>query len=350
VPNPHVLTVDLHAQARTWSLTPEGEAAIHAAAPAGWTVRVVKETTVSDGDGGRGPGPEVLAAIAEAEVYFGFGITRPLFEAARRLKWVHSAAAGVGGALFPEMRESPVLLTNSAGVHAVPIAEHVVAGVMFLVRGLDVAQTLQRAGRWDKAPFVDGSAPVREMGDCRALIIGAGGLGGEIAKRFTALGTRCTGIRRRPALGTPPGFARLAEPGGDALDRELAAADILVLAAPATPETTGLITAERLDRLPREAIVVNVSRGSLLDEDSLTQRLQAGRLRGAVLDVFREEPLASSSPLWQLPQVVLTPHVSAVSPARFWERELALFGDNWRRYAAGEGARMRNLVDKRAGY
>jgi phosphoglycerate dehydrogenase-like enzyme len=109
-----------------------------------------------------------------------------------------------------------------------------------------------------------------------------------------------------------------------------------------------LLTAARLDLLPRSAIVVNVARGAMLDDDALIERLRDGRLRGAVLDVFRSEPLASTSPLWQVPQVLLTPHVSPVSPGRFWPRQLDLFLDNWRRYLSGEP--LRNVVDKHAGY
>jgi phosphoglycerate dehydrogenase-like enzyme len=103
-----------------------------------------------------------------------------------------------------------------------------------------------------------------------------------------------------------------------------------------------------LDRLPHDAVLVNVARGSLVDEGALVERLRSGRLRGAVLDVFEEEPLPASSPLWGLPSVLLTPHVSAVSPHGFWERELSLFVDNWHRYV--EGREMKNVVDKEAGY
>jgi phosphoglycerate dehydrogenase-like enzyme len=109
-----------------------------------------------------------------------------------------------------------------------------------------------------------------------------------------------------------------------------------------------MLTAQRLDLLPRHAIVVNVARGALVDEEALADRLARGRLRGAVLDVFQEEPLATDSPLWQLRSTLVTPHVSPVSPGRFWERELDLFLENWRRYRSGEP--LRNVVDKHAGY
>jgi phosphoglycerate dehydrogenase-like enzyme len=136
--------------------------------------------------------------------------------------------------------------------------------------------------------------------------------------------------------------------GPGALDGELAEADVLVLAAPLTADTSELLTRARLERLPRGAIVVNVARGALLDETALADLLEQGRLRGAVLDVFREEPLASSSRLWHLPNALVAPHVSPVSPGLFWPRQLDLFLDNWRRYVNGEP--LRNLVDKQAGY
>lgn len=338
--------MDLNSTAHQWKLGAQRADVIRGSAPAGWKVRVVSAPTTSDGDGGAPPSEEALDAIRDAEVYFGFGISRPLFLGAKRLKWVHSGAAGVGGALFPEMQESNVVLTNSAGVHAVPIAEHVLAGVLCLLRGLDIAVEQQRERKWSREPFVDSSSPVRELRDCRAVVVGSGGIGSAIATRLTALGVLCTGIRRRPELGVPDGFSEVAGP--DALDSLLPHADLLILAVPATQDTREMIMAARLDLLPPGAIVVNIARGSLLDERALAERIEQGRLRGAVLDVFQEEPLPASSPLWQMRQVVLTPHVSPVSPHGFWPRALDLFLTNWRRYVAGQP--LLNVVDKAAGY
>jgi phosphoglycerate dehydrogenase-like enzyme len=187
---------------------------------------------------------------------------------------------------------------------------------------------------------------MRELRGSRVLVIGAGGLGSEIARRCSAFGARCVGIRRRPGLGTPEGFERVVGP--EALDAELPHADILVISAPATTDTKAMVSRTRLELLPAHGIVVNVARGTLLDEEALADLLEAKALRGAVLDVTQREPLARESRLWQLRSVLLTPHVSAVSPAGFWERELALFLDNWRRYIAGEP--LRNVVDKHEGY
>ena len=178
------------------------------------------------------------------------------------------------------------------------------------------------------------------------LVLGAGGIGSEVARRCAAFGAACTGVRRRPELGAPPGFARVVGPA--AIDAELPAADVVVVAAPSTGETRRLLDSRRLGLLPAGAIVVNVARGALLDEQALAAGLREGRLRGAVLDVFEQEPLAAESPLWGLPSVVMTPHVSGVSPRRFWERGVARLVDNWARYDAG--APLRNVVDKGAGY
>ena len=343
---PPILVVDLAATSRNWSLTEEGRARIRESSPPGWDVRFVDAPTVSDGDGGTRPSAEAMRAIRDAEAYVGFGIHRELFIAGRRLQWVHSAAAGVGAALFPEMLASDVTLTNSAGIHALPIAQHVVAGVIHLLRSFDVAIEQQRAATWDKAPFTGDSSTVRELADCCVLIVGAGGIGQTLSRAMAHFGARCTGVRRRPELGVPGGCERVVGP--DSLDAELARADVVILATPATPQTDTLLNARRLALLPKNAIVVNVGRGSLLDEEALAAELRSGRLRGAVLDVFREEPLAPTSPLWQLRQVLLTPHVAAVSPRRFWDRQLDLLTDNWQRYAKGE--RLRNVVDKTAGY
>lgn len=341
-----LLVVDLAAASKNWALTPDGERRLRDSLPEGWRIQIVRAPTSSDGDGPPRPSDEVMTAIKGAEVYYGFGIPRVLFLEAKRLRWVHSAAAGVATAMYPDMVESDVLFTNSAGIHAIPIAEYCVAGVLHFLRGFDMVIDQQRRAEWNKEPFVRLDSVLREMDTVRALIIGVGGLGGATAERLTALGARCTGVRRRVGLGAPAGFERVV--GLAELDTELPKHNVVVLAAPITAETTNMFTADRLDLLPRDSIIVNVARGAQLDESALVDRLSSGRLRGAVLDVFRQEPLPATSPLWGLRQVLLSPHISPVSPGRFWPRQLDLFLDNWRRYSNGEP--LRNLVDKRAGY
>ena len=269
-----LLVVDGNAVSRTWTLTNDAEKRVRDEAPPGWDVYFVRTQTSSDGDGPRGSSDEVLHEIPKADVYLGFGIPRPLFLAARRLRWVHSAAAGVGNALYPEMLGADVLLTNSAGVHAIPIAEYIVAGVLFFFRGLDIAVEQQHRREWDKQRFVSEQSPLREIGGARVLIVGAGGIGSEAASRLTALGARCVGVRRRPSLGAPKGFERVI--GFEAIETELPNADVVVLAAPLTEHTRGLLSAPRLDLLPPSALVVNVARGALVDESALVERLRLG--------------------------------------------------------------------------
>ena len=306
----------------------------------------MRAPTSSDGDGPKGASEEAKQLIGGAEAYFGFGMTVDLFRAAHRLRWVHSAAAGVGNVLGSGIADSDVQLTNSAGIHGSPIAEFVVAGILYFLRGLDVAVAQQRRSEWNKAFFVAEDSPLREISECRVLIVGTGGLGGESARRLACLGATCVGVRRRPELGAPEGFVAVV--GQDGLDDELSKADVLVLAAPFTADTSEMMTRERLMRLAQGAIVVNVARGALLDEDAVADLLERGRLRGAVLDVFREEPLPASSRLWRLPNALIMPHTSPVSPRRYWPRQLDLFLSNWHRYDRGEP--LLNLVDKHAGY
>lgn len=338
--------VDLRSRAAAFRLPDAVAAQLLAATPAGWETTVIAAETDSFGDGAQAPSAESLRAIADAEVYLGYGMPKPLFAASKKLRWLHTATAGVASLLYPEMLASGVILTNSAGIYGPPIADHVLGGVLHFLRAFDVAGELQRRKEWNSSVFSTAESRVREVNECRVLVVGTGGLGGEVARRFSALGARVTGVRRHPARGTPPGFHGVV--GLEGLDAELPAADVLVLAAPFTAETRTLLTAERLALLPVGAIVSNVSRGALVDEPALVAALQGGRLRGVVLDVFAREPLASDSPLWQLPRVLLTPHVAGVSPRRFWERLTGLFLDNWARYRSGEP--MRNLVDAQAGY
>src|SRR5258708_3585572 len=213
------LVLDLTAKSRNWGLTPGAEQRVRAEAPPGWVVDVVRAPTSSDGDGPPRGSEEALRLMPDAEVYFGFGITHDLLGAARRLRWVHSAAAGVGSVLETGIADTDILLTNSAGVHGPPIGEFVVAGVLHFMRGFDVAIDQQRRAEWNKAFFVAEESPLREVSGARVLIVGTGGLGREAAWRFAALGATCVGIRRRPELGAPEGFSSVA--GMEAFDSEL---------------------------------------------------------------------------------------------------------------------------------
>jgi phosphoglycerate dehydrogenase-like enzyme len=341
---PRRLVINLRDRRPVWAIPPWAVDEIRAALPDGWECVVVCAHADGSGDG-RGASGEAVEAARGAEVYLGWGVPREVFAAAGpALRWAHSASAGVGGVLYPEMVESAVVLTNSAGVHAEPIADTVLAMMLHFARGLDFAVRAQAERRWDKAPWDAADAPVRELAESTVGLLGLGGIGRAVARRTAALGMRVAATRRTPAEG-PEGVEVFA--GDDALDRLLSISHYLVVTVPSTRETEGMIGARELARLPAGAVVVNVSRGGVVDEGALVEALRAGRLRGAGLDVFGREPLPASSPLWTLPNTLLLPHVSGTSPS-FWRRETDLIVANLRRHLAREP--LLNTVDKHAGY
>ncbi len=317
---------------------------LRAALPADWEARVITAPADGTADGGGAASPEALTAVRDAEVYLGFGVSADVLRAGTGLRWVHSGTAGVGSSLTPEMRARDVVFTNSAGVHAPAMAETVLGMMLHFGRGLDLAVRAQAAVRWDKRRLDGEDAPVREVAGSTVGILGFGGIGREVAARARALGARVVALKRRPT--SADGGVEVVF-GARGLDRVLAESDFLVLAAPETPETRGLIDAAALERMRPHAVLVNVARGGLVDEDALVTALRSGRLRGAALDVFATEPLPEASPLWRLDNVLVTPHVSAYTH-RFWERECALVEENLARYLGRRP--LLNVVDKRAGY
>lgn len=342
------LVVNLRDERPVWSLPTWALDEIRAAVPPDWEVVVVDAAADARGDGGE-PSAEAIAAVAGAEVYLGHGFPRSLFAAAHRgdaprLRWVHSAAAGVGGSLYPEMRESAILLTNSARIYAAPIAETVMAMILFFARGLDLAVRAQSARRWGKEALEGADSPVREIGGSTVGIVGLGGIGREVARRALAMDARVLATKRSPAE-APPGVDLLV--GDGAVPELLGRSDFVVLALPETERTRGLVGAAELDLMRPGAVLVNVGRGSVLDESALASRLANGRLRGAALDVFSREPLPAESPLWDLPGMLITPHVSGISRV-FWRRQIDLIVENVGRYL--HGGPLLNTVDKQAGY
>ena len=340
------LVIDLASPRAAWRIPKSRVAEIENALGTGWDVSEIAAPAVSDGDGAYGSGsPEAIAAARGAEIYVGYGLPKGVAEAGRdTLRWVHSGTAGIGGSI-PHVAGTKIILTNSAGVHAEPMADWVISGVGYFIRGIDRMVSAQRQGRWAKEDFTDGAIPMREFRDLRLGTVGLGGIGSAVARRAIALGMSVSGVRRRPERGGPPGTTWVGKLSD--LPELAAGSDVLVIAAPHTDETAAAVNRAVLERLPLHAIVVNVSRGSLLDETALLELLEQRRLGGAALDVFGTEPLPADHPFWRHPRVLVSPHVSAVTTA-FWERETALIVDNIRRYL--EGAPLTNVVDLEAGY
>jgi phosphoglycerate dehydrogenase-like enzyme len=287
---------------------------------------------------------ETSALIVDADAAFSSLIRGESLATARRLRWVHSPAAGVGSLLSREMISSRVVLTNSRGMHADAMAEHVIGVIVALFRKLPEAMAHQAARHWGHEEMSKG-APLRLVRGSTIGIIGPGAIGTAVAKLANAMGARVEAIRRRPELGPPEGAH--AAYGQDSLHDRLPHWDAVVLAAPLTPETRGLIGRAELSAMKTGAILVNVGRGKLVREGDLIDALENRVIRGAALDVVEHEPLDPDSPLWMLPNVLITPHVSGLRPD-YWERATDLFIENLRRFEAGEP--MANVVDKSAGY
>jgi phosphoglycerate dehydrogenase-like enzyme len=287
---------------------------------------------------------ETLALIPEVDAALGARFTPEHVAAARRLRWIHSPAAGVGNLLFPELVAAPIQLTNNRGNASGTIAEHVIAVALVLLRDLPLAWRRQVEGRWAQDE-INAGRPIRTLREARVLVIGLGSIGAEVARLAGAFGAHVVGVRRRIDGPAPAGVTTVLPPEG--LHAELPLADVVVIAAPDTPDTRRLIGERELALMKDDAVLVNVSRGSLVDETALVRALECGRLRGAALDVFEQEPLPAASPLWSRTDVLVTPHVSGFH-ARHWHTVMATFVANLRRFAAGEP--LVNLVDKQAGY
>lgn len=283
--------------------------------------------------------------LATADVLFGIpdntadGL-RDALPRCPRLKFVQGTAAGEGQLVRKAGLDAATLervaITSAAGVHAVPLAEFALMGLLTLARDVRGLIRAQQAREWPTDRH-----PQAELRGRTLLIVGLGGVGREIARLAVTFGMEVIGVKRHPEP-----ILHVDEVHPTERLREVAArADAVVVTLPLTDETAGLLDAATLDALPPGAWFVNVGRGGVVDETALVERLRSGRIRGAVLDVFATEPLPPDSPLWELPNVLLSPHLAALSPHEN-ARIVKLFHDNLQRLLAGEPLRNRILPDR----
>ncbi len=282
-----------------------------------------------------------LRELPDADVAFLSHLKPDEFAAASCLRWIQSPAAGVAGLLFPELRDSPVALTNARGIHGDAVAEHVMAVTIVLFRQIHLAIRRQSSREWAK----DSQSRFRMLRGRTMGIVGLGSIGTAVAERAAALGAEVIAVRRTMSAPRPSCVSAVFPPGE--LDAVLRRADVVVLTVPLTGETRGFVGAAEIRRMKPDAVLVNVARGKLLREDEVAEELARGTIAGAALDVFEHEPLAASSPLWDLPNVVITPHTSAFRDD-YWALAIDLFAANLRRFERGDP--LVNLVDKTAGY
>jgi phosphoglycerate dehydrogenase-like enzyme len=266
--------------------------------------------------------------LLRAEIAFEFDWERPeeLLERAPRLRWVQASSSRIGPLIeHLGLAGSPLLITNAAGIHAQPLAEFVLLAALHFAKEMPRLNTWKAERHWER--FCG-----EEVLGSRMTLIGLGRVGSRIAELSSAIGIEVTGHRRTPGGQAPPGVSKVVDAAG--LDAALPETDLLVIAAPDTPETANLVDRRRLSLLPAHAVVVNVGRGSIVDEEALIEMLQSGRLRGAALDVFAKEPLPADSPLWAMPNVIVSPH-SASTVTQENDRLVDLFIENLHRYLDG---------------
>jgi glyoxylate/hydroxypyruvate reductase len=281
------------------------------------------------------------ALRAEADISFDFDWQEPaeLAHNSPRLRWVQATSAGIGGFLDrTHLAGTDLVFTTAAGVHGGPLAEFTLLGLLYFAKDLPLLGRWKRERHWQR--HTSGQLAGRQ-----ALVVGLGGIGRQVARLLSATGVQVCGAGRPGVSYDLPGITGYVDTG--ALAPVLPDIDALILACPLTEQTRHLIGARELALLPRGAVVVNVSRGQVMDEAALIDALASGHLGGACLDVFDTEPLPADSPLWDLDNVIISPHSASTAEA---ENELItdLFCDNLRRWLAGR--ELRNVYDRTVGY
>jgi phosphoglycerate dehydrogenase-like enzyme len=289
--------------------------------------------------------PEAFSkeALAEAKVVLFNGSLGPILQKIYpdlpNVEWLHCLSAGLDAVLTPEMVQIPTPLTNSRGIYARSLSEFALAGMLYFAKNLNRMREAQRAQKWEQFD-------IDELHGKVLGIVGYGEIGRRTAERAKAFGMQVHILRRRPELAAgDPVVDRVY--GGDELDSLLAASDYLLVSAPLTAETRGMLGAAQLARMKPTAVLINLGRGPVVAETALVDALRQQKIRGAVLDVFDQEPLPAGHPFYSLDNVLLSPHC-ADHTATWMEEAMQLFLENLELFRAGKP--LKNLTDKRSGY
>lgn len=282
--------------------------------------------------------------LPDTDIFVGYSLRAKQLKGAKKLKWIHSTAAGVAQLMYPELRDSGILVTNPSGVFSVPMAEHTMGLILALARNFPDSVRQQDRANWSQQELWDKPQRLAEVNGQVLLIVGYGSIGQELAKRAKAFEMRVWGVTRsgegdRNYIEKIFPAARLHE--------ALPEADYVVISAPETAETKHLIGAPEFAKMKLGARLINVGRGSLLDEKALLCALETGAPGGAAIDVAETEPLPADSPLWKAPNLFITPHTSALSN-RLWVRQSALLVELLDRWF--DGKELFNQVDLTRGY
>jgi phosphoglycerate dehydrogenase-like enzyme len=282
--------------------------------------------------------------LPDTDIFVGYSLRPQQLKLAKQLKWLHSTAAGVAQLMYPELRDSGIVVTNPSGIFSVPMAEHTMGLLVALARNFPDSVRHQDNSHWGQQDLWDKPQRLTELHGQLLLIVGYGSIGRELARRAHAFDIRVWGVTRSGKGDVS--YAEKIVPAAQ-LDEVLPQADYVVIAAPETHETAQLMNVARIAKMKRGARLINVGRGSLLDEAALLNALQSGALAGAALDVTGTEPLPADSPLWRAPNLFITPHTSAVSD-RLWVRQADTLVQLLERWF--DGRELFNQVDFSRGY
>ena len=292
-----------------------------------------------------GKGDEMGSEITDAEIVMTVSLRPEEFQAAKKLRWIHSSAAAIHQLLFPELVNSDVLLTNGRDVHGPAVAEQTIGMIFALAKRIPQAVRFQQRRFWGQQIIWNEFSGPQELSGLTLGLIGLGAIGRNVAQHAACFGLKVVVAREHADLPKPEFVSQIFP--SSRLNEMLAISDYVVVAAPVTPATRQMIGREQLAAMKRTAYLINVSRGALVDEAALIEALQENRIAGAALDVFQKEPLPADSPLWDMENVLITPHTAGMN-AKMWELQHDLFSGNIRRYLAGQP--LLALVDKNAGY
>ena len=283
---------------------------------------------------------EITSDLQDAEIVYGFAVK--LAKTSKKLKWLCVPSAGVDFLMRPDsFANEECLLTNSAGAYGVTIAEHVIAVSIMMMRNITDYYAASINGKWAVPK------PQKSLKDCRITVLGTGDIGTSFARRAKAFEPESIVGVCRSGRCDEAAFDRVMKV--EELDSILPETELLVMSLPATKETENILSRERMALLPSDAYIVNVGRGSAIDEDALAEFLDSGRLAGAALDVFRTEPLPEESRLWKTKNLLITPHVAGnLTLEHTLNRNVEMFCEDLINYA--EGKEMRYLVDRKKGY
>jgi phosphoglycerate dehydrogenase-like enzyme len=259
------------------------------------------------------------------------------------LRWVYFLGAGIEAALTPDLVGSNVIITNASGVHAVPISEHILGMMFMFARKLHLCMHQQVKSEWNRDGF---EGAVGELFRSTLGVIGLGDIGEALAQRAKSLGMKVIATRRHPERISP--FVDMLLPSSE-LETLLKQSDYIAVCAPLTSETRGMIGEAQFNIMKSIAVIINIARGAIIDQDALINALQTGQIAGAGLDVTTPEPLPSESPLWSMPNVIISPHVSGLNP-HYGSRAAEIFISNLGFYLKGDLQHMPTLVDRKAGY